>query len=316
MRKMRLRMWIPESMMLILIMLVCITSAFETEVPQNENPLDLKASKLESLNLTECYCGENSLHCFIWNDQKRCSCKYGFAHFNETCRECDCGEKTEKCIYDDDGNKKCKCKFGFGESRGNCVECDCGMSDSCHYDEKNTKICKCLLGYAEKNRKCLQTCKVDSDCEDGRICTEGDRDKSVCDCPPNYGGKSCKTNLICEKMDPPCKSKGAECVDEDSLVYCKCPPGKTIGLLSGMCEDLCNDDKCLHGKCEVAKVGDVAVSSKCVCDKGYFGMRCEMKEQSREEMLKFIILASINFVMFFLLSAMFCFMCRNRRHMV
>ncbi|GFT02747.1 hypothetical protein NPIL_357141, partial [Nephila pilipes] len=117
--------------------------------------------------------------------------------------------------------------------------CDCGIGSWCHYDEKNTKICDCSAGYGQRNGKCLQTCKTDSDCEVGKICREGDRDKSVCDCPPNYGGYFCRTNLICQKMDPPCSKRGAVCVEEDSLVYCKCPPGKTVGLVSGMCEGKC-----------------------------------------------------------------------------
>ncbi|PRD30029.1 UNVERIFIED_CONTAM: hypothetical protein NCL1_27636 [Trichonephila clavipes] len=78
-------------------------------------------------------------------------------------------------------------------------------------------------------------------------------------------------------MDPPCRRKGAECVVKDNLAYCRCPPGKKFGLLSGLCEEFCTFQTCLNGECEVVKVGNVAVNYKCKCVDGYTGMRCEVK---------------------------------------
>ncbi|GFS92041.1 hypothetical protein NPIL_511561, partial [Nephila pilipes] len=114
-------MWVPERIVFVLVMFVCITSALETEVSQYENIRNSTESILENFNETECFCGENSIQCFFRKDIKKCICKHGFAQFNETCRECGCGRHGPTCTFDNDGNKKCVCNFGFGESRGKCV---------------------------------------------------------------------------------------------------------------------------------------------------------------------------------------------------
>ncbi|GFR09676.1 juvenile hormone acid O-methyltransferase, partial [Trichonephila clavata] len=154
---------------------------------------------------------------------------------NET--ECYCGVRTASCFFEDNGNKKCVCSYGYGLRQGECVDCDCGRNSlSCHYDKRNNKICKCKGGYDERNGTCAKTCERNFDCTDGRICRQAENNKYFCDCPPNYGGNFCQTNLICANMDPPCRRKGAECVVKDNLAYCRCPPGKKFGLLSGLCE--------------------------------------------------------------------------------
>ncbi|GFR33394.1 EGF-like domain-containing protein [Trichonephila clavata] len=271
-------------------------------------------------NETGCDCGENSLHCnFDRNGNKQCFCEHKYAQLNGICAECYCGVRTASCFFEDNGNKKCVCSYGYGLRQGECVDCDCGRNSlSCHYDKRNNKICKCKGGYDERNGTCAKTCERNFDCTDGRICRQAENNKYFCDCPPNYGGNFCQTNLICANMDPPCRRKGAECVVKDNLAYCRCPPGKKFGLLSGLCEEFCTFQTCLNGECEVVKVGDVAVNYKCKCADGYTGMRCEVKIQggSREELVRFIILASLNCLLFLLLSAMFCFMCRNKKQMV
>lgn len=318
-------MWISEKIMLFLVMVICVTSAFGTEVSENEFELYSNETELDFHNETEldfhnethCDCGEHSFHCsFKWDGNKNCFCKYKYSQFNDTCKECFCGEKTASCYFDDDGTKTCVCNYGYGLRRGVCVDCDCGRNSlSCHYDWRNNKICKCRNGYDQRNGTCTKTCKWNTDCTNGRVCRRVENDKYFCECPPNFEGIYCQTNLICEKIDPPCRRKGAECVVKDNLAYCRCPPGKRVGLLSGLCEDFCSFHTCLHGECEVLKFGSVAVNYKCKCKEGYTGMRCEVKIQngSREEFMRFSILASINLMLFILLSAMFCFMCRNKK---
>ncbi|GFY18785.1 EGF-like domain-containing protein [Trichonephila clavipes] len=239
-------------------------------------------------------------------------------NLNGTCTECYCGVNTASCSFEDNGNKKCLCSYGYGLRKDECVDCDCGLNSlSCHYDWRNNKICKCRSGYDERNGTCAKTCKWEFECTDGRICRRAENDKYFCDCPPNYGGDFCNTNLICADMDPPCRRKGAECVVKDNLAYCRCPPGKKFGLLSGLCEEFCTFQTCLNGECEVVKVGNVAVNYKCKCVDGYTGMRCEVKfPGGSKELVRFTILASLNFLLFLLLSAMFCFMCRNKKQMV
>ncbi|GFY61921.1 EGF-like domain-containing protein [Trichonephila inaurata madagascariensis] len=288
---------------------------------RNETVVDFRnETVVDFQNETDCDCGENSLHCnFDRNGNKQCFCKYKYAQLNGTCAECYCGVNTASCGFDDNVNKKCLCNYGYGLRGGECVDCDCSLNSlSCHYDWRDNKICKCKRGYEERNGKCAKTCKWNFDCTDGRICRRVEDDKYVCDCPPNYGGNYCQTNLICANMDPPCRRKGAECVVKDNMAYCRCPPEKKFSLLSGLCEEFCTFQTCLNGKCEVVKVGNVAVNYKCKCADGYTGMRCEVKIQggSREELVRFTILASLNFLLFLLLSVMFCFMCRNRKQMV
>ncbi|GFU15556.1 EGF-like domain-containing protein, partial [Nephila pilipes] len=69
---------------------------------------------------------------------------------------------------------------------------------------------------------------------------------------------------LCEKLEKLCWDMGADCVVENSEAFCRCPWGKTVGLPSGLCEDLCNPDKCFHGRCEFVTNSKVERNYRCI----------------------------------------------------
>ncbi|GIY77081.1 hypothetical protein CDAR_186351, partial [Caerostris darwini] len=68
---------------------------------------------------------------------------------------------------------------------------------------------------------------------------------------------------------------------------------------------ICNDDKCLYGKCQVLGHG-----YECRCYEGYTGSRCENKIQSElgNQMLWWVTHVSI-----IALIGMLCFFCRMKK---
>ncbi|GFT80372.1 adhesive plaque matrix protein 2 [Nephila pilipes] len=77
-----------------------------------------------------------------------------------------------------------------------------------------------------------------------------------------------------------------------------------------ICMDLCNPDKCLHGKCEV-----IELDYKCRCDDGYTGLHCEEKVKTKlnNQLLWPAILISVNIVVCILLFGIFCLLCSKRK---
>ncbi|PRD27307.1 UNVERIFIED_CONTAM: eat-20 [Trichonephila clavipes] len=124
----------------------------------------------------------------------------------------------------------------------------------------------------------VETCLVPGDCTNGTVCTKGERGKSFCECPPNFRGEMCEISILCEKLESTCQAMGAVCVLKDSNAYCGCPGGEKMNFKLGLCENICNPDKCLHGKCEI-----IGENYKCSCDEGYTGSRCEEKIKYKTE---------------------------------
>ncbi|GFR27503.1 uncharacterized protein TNCT_620491, partial [Trichonephila clavata] len=73
---------------------------------------------------TECECGEFSQSChFDERGNKVCECLPGYAQTNGTCfggTKCDCGEHVKTCEFDQDGNKKCNCDHKYAQRYGKC----------------------------------------------------------------------------------------------------------------------------------------------------------------------------------------------------
>ncbi|PRD28851.1 UNVERIFIED_CONTAM: hypothetical protein NCL1_31205 [Trichonephila clavipes] len=82
---------------------------------------------------------------------------------------------------------------------------------------------------------------------------------------------------MCEKLEPMCRGMGAECIIENSEAICRCPWGQTVGLPSGICEDVCNPETCPHGECEFLTNSRTERNYRCICDAGYTGLQCETK---------------------------------------
>ncbi|GFQ71322.1 EGF-like domain-containing protein [Trichonephila clavata] len=306
-------MHMAGNVILFVITLVCIASSFAEQVenfqPHNETEFDFH-------NKTECDCGYNARSCiFDLNGVKHCVCDDEYTVYNGTCVECNCGNHTKSCEIDhQQGTKRCECKDGYVLRQGECVECDCGMKAfSCFYDWRDVKTCVCQSGYIERNGTCIKSC-AGSECPEGQECRPNEEGEYMCQCKPNFGGKDCKTNLLCEKLQPMCRDMGAECIIENSEALCRCPWGQIVGIPSGICEDLCNSETCFHGRCEFLTNSKVERNYRCICDAGYTGLRCETKIiDNSGELIRFAILVSMNVILFILISAMFCFLCANKK---
>ncbi|GIX75903.1 hypothetical protein CDAR_474801 [Caerostris darwini] len=264
----------------------------------------------------ECTCEDPLRSCsFDAQNNKVCSCRFGYYEIYGKCYECDCGFNSKGCKIGKDGKKVCDCEEDFTQRLNKCVECDCGnKSKDCHYDEEGDKICLCSRGYGQKNGTCTEICYSDRDCKDGRVCKMAERGDWICDCPTNFTGRQCEKHVLCEKLEPLCSEMGARCLVGDSGAFCRCPFGQTVGLPSGLCEDVCSPDKCLHGTCKPLKLDDVGTTYMCRCDAGYTGKRCEEKIQAGffTERTAFILLLSSNVGILVLLLGVLYLMCRRR----
>ncbi|GFY33829.1 hypothetical protein TNCV_4595403 [Trichonephila clavipes] len=199
----------------------------------------------------ECDCGKYSKGCRNSWFGKVCNCLPGYIQENGTCAKCYCGKNAKSCTLKG-GAKKCVCKKGHSERLGICTECNCGENSlACSFYRNGTKKCDCRKNYDQKKDTCLETCLVPGDCTNGTVCTKGEGGKSFCECAPNFRGEMCEISILCEKLESTCQAMGAVCVLKDSNAYCGCPRGEKMNFKLGLCEDICNPDKCLHGKCEI-----------------------------------------------------------------
>ncbi|GFT57868.1 hypothetical protein NPIL_364341 [Nephila pilipes] len=172
------------------------------------------------------------------------------------------------------------------------------------------KQCYCNYGFAQRNGICMAMCFGDEDCTNGTVCTRLEKNRHFCECPPNFRGKMCEINMLCENLFITCEAMGAACVVKDSEAFCECPPGKKVDLQSGLCKDICDPDKCLYGKCEV-----IEWDYKCRCFDGYTGLRCEenVKTKLNYQLLWHTIQISFYIVICILLFGIFCLLCFKRK---
>ncbi|GFU16624.1 hypothetical protein NPIL_584512 [Nephila pilipes] len=121
------------------------------------------------------------------------------------------------------------------------------------------------------------SCRRDSDCLNGGVCRRTSKYGYFCDCPPNFTGLWCEVNL-CEGLDKLCHSMGAICKIIGRNAVCECPKNKIHNPESGICEDACDSQKCLHGSCEI-----VGRYYKCNCHEGYTGFHCDEVIKNKKE---------------------------------
>ncbi|XP_055944477.1 proepiregulin-like [Argiope bruennichi] len=74
--------------------------------------------------------------------------------------------------------------------------------------------------------------------------------------------------------------------------------------------DICNDDACMHGKCEV-----LAKIFRCRCDEGYTGLRCEDRIQTKsdKQLLWQMIQTLIMLFMLIFVSGIFYLLLRRKK---
>ncbi|CAL1264248.1 unnamed protein product [Larinioides sclopetarius] len=150
-------------------------------------------------------------------------------------------------------------------------------------------------------------CQNDSDCMNGGTCRRMKGNEHTCHCTENFGGIRCEVNLSCIGIDQSCRIMNAVCVVIDNHAICECPNGTLYHRKSGLCEDICDPRKCLHGKCEI-----IENTYKCNCEQGYTGNHCDEKEKGNHENFVpwFTVIASINLFVCVLLIGMFCVVCQ------
>ncbi|GFY44415.1 adhesive plaque matrix protein 2 [Trichonephila inaurata madagascariensis] len=116
--------------------------------------------------------------------------------------------------------------------------------------------------------------------------------------------------VLCEEIERTCRAMDAVCVLKNSGAYCQCPPGKKVDLQSGLCTDICDPGKCVHGTCEV-----VELDYSCKCDEGYTGLHCEkvIEPKPNNSVLWTVALLSVNSLICVMLFAIFCLLCCRRK---
>ncbi|CAL1264247.1 unnamed protein product [Larinioides sclopetarius] len=154
-----------------------------------------------------------------------------------------------------------------------------------------------------------EICAINSDCSNGGICRN-----SSCECPPNFGGYWCEKNILCEMLQPTCRAMGATCKIIGLNAICDCLPSKEYRPKSGTCEDICDEWKCVNGKCEVD-----GKSYKCICDTGYTGYRCSdiVEDKSARSYIWFAVMTSLMVLICSLLIGQLCIVYRqpkSKRH--
>ncbi|GIY67508.1 hypothetical protein CEXT_322031, partial [Caerostris extrusa] len=184
-----------------------------------------------------------------------------------TLRVCECGKYSHSCYLDTMDRKLCLCHFGYVQINGYCYaatttsvvtteqpsttaptttlrDCYCGMnSRSCRLNWFGRKMCDCYHGYEQVDGYCIARTTTERP-----VTTERD-----CYCGEN--SHSCNFDWFGRKV-------------------CDCRFGYV--QMDGYCSEICNDDKCLYGKCQVMGYG-----YECRCYEGYTGSRCEKKDSTR-----------------------------------
>ncbi|XP_071041480.1 cysteine-rich with EGF-like domain protein 2-B [Parasteatoda tepidariorum] len=153
----------------------------------------------------ECDCGNNSKTCtFEDKGEKVCQCFKGYIDDFGTCKKCECGSNGE-CSFDSNGNfSKCLCDSGFSENSGKCVLCDCGPKSKCSFQNKR-KMCLCAKGYKDDEGYCtdIDECLNTEACPGPGTLCENTFGSYKCRCQQGYQGRSpteTDKKSLCEKI--------------------------------------------------------------------------------------------------------------------
>ncbi|GIY15794.1 hypothetical protein CDAR_588872 [Caerostris darwini] len=154
------------------------------------------------------------------------------------------------------------------------------------------------------------SCTRYGDCLNEGICKRTEGHESFCECLPHFGGTICEVYLPCASLDQSCRAKGAVCKVVEMGAVCECPPDKAFHHKSGMCENICDSKKCVHGKCEIDGRNYI-----CNCDEGYIGTFCDkvLKKEHEYFVPWFIAIAFSNLAMCLLLIGVICLICQKQR---
>ncbi|GIY63821.1 EGF-like domain-containing protein [Caerostris darwini] len=226
---------------------------------------------------------------------------------------CDCGKYSRSCSFDRFGRKNCDCYFGAIQINDYCHaigsvsvisttkmpsttefttprretttvastsettsttkflttprSCECGKySRSCRFDYFGRQVCECYPGYVQINNYCYEESTTAVSTTEVRSTAEFSTTPKICYCGMN--SRSCRLDWFGRKMCD-CYS-GYEQVDGFCLARTTTERPVTTE------REICNDDKCLYGKCQALEHG-----YECRCYEGYTGSRCEKNDSTR-----------------------------------
>ncbi|GIY67518.1 hypothetical protein CEXT_322061 [Caerostris extrusa] len=184
------------------------------------------------------------------------------------------------------------------------------------------KLCLCHFGYVQMNDFCYAATTTSVVTTEEPSTTAPTTTLRDCYCGIN--SHSCRLNWFGRKMcdcyhgyeqvddyclDCYCGENSHSCnFDWFGRKVCNCRYGYV--QMDGYCSEICNDDKCLYGKCQVMGYG-----YECRCYEGYTGSRCEKKIQSEfgNQTLWRVIQVSLTGAVLIVLMGMFCFWCRMKK---
>nr|XP_054751706.1 fibropellin-1-like [Lytechinus pictus] len=278
-----------------------------------------------------------------------CVCQAGFQsdHCDEDINECDPNPCSYGNCTDRVGRYTCECLPGYsGENCtiniDDCMGNMCDNNSTCQ-DHVNNYTCICMAGYtgvycdAEIDECSSSPCQNNGICQDsvnsftcqcastgyqGQYCEiDIDECQGSSTCPSdticvNVNGSYDCNNIPMEPTSIPGLCRTRLCYNDGicSLVngsyQCVCS-GDFSGELCETPTELCADNTCNYGTCQVFTAGNGSVYYNCICQEGYSGTNCQSAARTGNMggggfTNWYIVLIAIIFVLI-ILSAGICF---------
>ncbi|KAI3387546.1 hypothetical protein SNEBB_006261 [Seison nebaliae] len=189
------------------------------------------------------------------------------------------------CQVDFDGKRRCICSgYYTGEEceikvvKGLCSTAPCQNGGTC-ISNGGAAFCQCSYTttgrYCETRDICSPLCDTNAfkNLDNIKCTTESLTNKKRCKCVSGYTGTYCERKDFCSSN--PCQNKGI-CRRKDSPPY-----GECICESVGLAQPYCAFESCVVAPCVNGGIcQDVVSGFRCLCPKGWKGLKCEKKDNS------------------------------------